>query len=568
VSKVHDDIADTANVLDQAFSFIYDANDRLAQERVISGTNPLGTIGSTTLYEYGTLSSGGALTPGTPLARVTKYQGSNTTATGTKLDQTQYRYDVAGRTAEVKVESFGTSPSTTTTRFTYDDAGQRLSQRVTIGSTTTTTLYTVDVNNPTGYAQVIEEITTTSGAGGAQVRTSYTIGLDVIAQQKGTRSGSSWTPSDPQTLLYDGHGSTRALMIGNGPGNPDANPPILPARIAADQVFDYDAYGQMLPRYASSSATSEIVQTPATTLLYAGEQTDRSTGLQYLRARYYSPASGRFTQMDQFAGVQSDPQSLHKYLYAHANPVMNVDPSGEIALGVLFSHIDLHTAEISVGLALVELATGDIVGASALFAEAAQSYISAFENLTSNGSATATRLTQDALTLRAKANANYAYQLRGIYGDLVRDQNKALRLVQDAMQDSRFVSGVAQRTRLPQLLGKPHDSVVLRSNLERAGFISRPGDAAHHIIPTGGKIRTPQSLFDFLKREGIDVNAADNGVFLPRANGTASGMPNHRPIHTKRYYEALRQRLDQVPLGRGREELAKIAVQIENNLFP
>ena len=32
--------------------------------------------------------------------------------------------------------------------------------------------------------------------------------------------------------------------------------------------------------------------------------------------------------MDSFAGSPQDPQSLHKYLYAHNNPVNNIDPSG------------------------------------------------------------------------------------------------------------------------------------------------------------------------------------------------------------------------------------------------
>jgi hypothetical protein len=32
--------------------------------------------------------------------------------------------------------------------------------------------------------------------------------------------------------------------------------------------------------------------------------------------------------MDSFAGDSSDPRSLHKYLYAHANPVNGLDPSG------------------------------------------------------------------------------------------------------------------------------------------------------------------------------------------------------------------------------------------------
>jgi hypothetical protein len=38
--------------------------------------------------------------------------------------------------------------------------------------------------------------------------------------------------------------------------------------------------------------------------------------------------------MDTFAGRIFDPQSLHKYVYGHNNPVMNVDPSGNF-IGVL-----------------------------------------------------------------------------------------------------------------------------------------------------------------------------------------------------------------------------------------
>jgi RHS repeat-associated protein len=56
------------------------------------------------------------------------------------------------------------------------------------------------------------------------------------------------------------------------------------------------------------------------------------TGLQYLRARYYSPDTGRFNRLDPFIGNTQDPQSLHKYLYAHANPVMGADPTGLFTL--------------------------------------------------------------------------------------------------------------------------------------------------------------------------------------------------------------------------------------------
>jgi len=35
--------------------------------------------------------------------------------------------------------------------------------------------------------------------------------------------------------------------------------------------------------------------------------------------------------MDPFGGNNQDPQSLHKYLYAHCNPTNNIDPSGNFA---------------------------------------------------------------------------------------------------------------------------------------------------------------------------------------------------------------------------------------------
>ena len=62
---------------------------------------------------------------------------------------------------------------------------------------------------------------------------------------------------------------------------------------------------------------------------YAGEWTDAS-GLQYLRARYYSPAQGRFLTKDPFPGFLSQPATLNPYAYVANNPVLMSDPSGMI----------------------------------------------------------------------------------------------------------------------------------------------------------------------------------------------------------------------------------------------
>ena len=62
------------------------------------------------------------------------------------------------------------------------------------------------------------------------------------------------------------------------------------------------------------------------------EQYDNFTGLYYLRARYMNPSTGTFITMDEYAGSVFEPVSLHKYLYANANPVMNSDPTGYYTL--------------------------------------------------------------------------------------------------------------------------------------------------------------------------------------------------------------------------------------------
>jgi len=94
---------------------------------------------------------------------------------------------------------------------------------------------------------------------------------------------------------------------------------------------EYDPYGAIIQQQG-------VIPTP---LGFAGEWHDRATGLQYLRARWYQPATGRFTQVDPFPGVLPLPATQHPYQYALNNLLRYTDPSGEsvlvatIAYGVL-----------------------------------------------------------------------------------------------------------------------------------------------------------------------------------------------------------------------------------------
>src|SRR5260370_684245 len=72
--------------------------------------------------------------------------------------------------------------------------------------------------------------------------------------------------------------------------------------------------------------------TIANAYLYSGERFDSSLNLYHLRARDYNMLTGRFETMDPVLGKIFYPATLHKYLYAQANPVNWLDPSGKAAI--------------------------------------------------------------------------------------------------------------------------------------------------------------------------------------------------------------------------------------------
>jgi RHS repeat-associated protein len=173
-------------------------------------------------------------------------------------------------------------------RYVYDGDGNRVA-KVEGG---VTTRYLVDTNNPTGHAQVVEEL-----RGGAVVR-QYTYGHDLISQRQIV--GGQWQES---FYGYDGHGSVRYLTDAVG---------------AVTDTYTYDAFGTLLARTGATPNEH----------LYAGERFDAGLGLYYLRARYLNPAAGRFLTMDTVEGELEDPPTRHLYAYVHGDPVNFTDPSG------------------------------------------------------------------------------------------------------------------------------------------------------------------------------------------------------------------------------------------------
>jgi len=149
----------------------------------------------------------------------------------------------------------------------------------------TLTTYTLDPSTSSGQAvaaglpQVLVE---RSGADG----TLYLYGLDLVGEQ-----GTAWAYH-----LTDGLGSVRQLVDGSGQ--------VTLAQGARP-------FGGSLWQEGSGSSGFG----------YTGEQVDASTGLVFLRARYYEPGTGTFLSRDSV-------RWNHAYLYVGANPVNLVDPSG------------------------------------------------------------------------------------------------------------------------------------------------------------------------------------------------------------------------------------------------
>ena len=131
----------------------------------------------------------------------------------------------------------------------YDAFGNRVAK--TVNGVTTQYLVEDDVN-PTGYPQVVEELSGPIGAG--VVTRTYTYGLQRISQNlsPAVTGNSTWTPS---FYVYDGAGSVRQLTNSAG--------------VVTDE-YEYDAYGNSFTKQAprpttTSTAANNTTQTSAST---------------------------------------------------------------------------------------------------------------------------------------------------------------------------------------------------------------------------------------------------------------------------------------------------------------
>ncbi|WHY01333.1 DNRLRE domain-containing protein [Neobacillus sp. DY30] len=90
--------------------------------------------------------------------------------------------------------------------------------------------------------------------------------------------------------------------------------------------YQYDAWGNS----TSISGTLKDTIGKLNPYRYRGYRYDSETGLYYLNARYYNPEWGRFLNADSFGGQLVALLSHNVFAYGLNNPVMMVDPTGNI----------------------------------------------------------------------------------------------------------------------------------------------------------------------------------------------------------------------------------------------
>jgi RHS repeat-associated protein len=214
--------------------------------------------------------------------------GERTTAT-TGAAVSTYGYDAGGRLTSFK------PPSGATTTYAYNGDGLRTSKRQ--GTSTSPVVWGQTGDLP----QILDD-------GG----NSYLYGPDGLPIEQISSGGVA------SYLHHDQLGSTRLVTDKDG---------------AVTGGSTYSSYGVVAATQGSAR----------TALGYAGQYTDDESGLQYDRARYYSPATSQFLTRDPVERLTREP-----YAYALDNPLFYLDPTGLGVWGTV-SSIGTHAAQGALG---------------------------------------------------------------------------------------------------------------------------------------------------------------------------------------------------------------------------
>ena len=330
-------------------SYVYDGLNRLVQE---SETGAL-----TQSYTYDARGNRAAMT-----------------VTGTESYAVSYTYDANNRLlTEQKTQGLLTDLTT----YTYDANGNLLSKTVLAGNggaagstyvynTLNQLVSTTENQRTAAYAYNTQGIRTTKVT--FSTRTNYLLdGANVVGERlngeyvsylRGANLISRTGEDGTDYYLFNAHGDVTGLADSTG---------------ASARAYDYDAFGV-------EKKPDPLDENP---FRYCGEYFDRETETYYLRARYYDPTIGRFTQQDTHWTTANsiygdNPQKINERedklglkTYSYAPQITAVMQSGNLYVygvnnSVYYADSNGNEIAIACAIALVVLAIGTAVAVFAI----------------------------------------------------------------------------------------------------------------------------------------------------------------------------------------------------------
>ena len=106
--------------------------------------------------------------------------------------------------------------------------------------------------------------------------------------------------------------------------------------------YTYDAWGKITATtYSNGGANTSARYNP---IKYRGYYYDDDLDLYYLATRYYDPETCRFITADSYVSTGRGILGYNRYAYCNNNPVMYVDPSGEILIDTFLVYLTIGVA--------------------------------------------------------------------------------------------------------------------------------------------------------------------------------------------------------------------------------
>jgi RHS repeat-associated protein len=306
--------------------YAYNHADQMTEAKMLKGAETLASLIYTRDNDGQLKKTTSKGLPGAEITENTYDENNRLTKSGS-----EYKYDAANNATTIgtgtykynKADQLETGPSLT---YTYDELGERTKTKPTTGPATT---YGYDQAGDLTSVErpkegEVSEIKDTYAYNGEGLRASQTI--------SGTTSFLAWDVTESLPLiLSDG---TNSYIY--GPGG-------LPVeQVSSGGTVTYLHHDQQGSTRLLTGSTGTVTGkctygaygaptcegTTTTPLGYDGQYTSSDTGLVYMRARVYDPATAQFMSVDPLETLTREP-----YSYATDNPLNYYDPSG-LFLGI------------------------------------------------------------------------------------------------------------------------------------------------------------------------------------------------------------------------------------------